>query len=378
MTRILAALLAYLLLWSSIAEAAYIGTGTSGGLAYFNATGNLTSSSAFTTNVLLKGGGAGNPPSASGITDNGTTVSSSEVLNWSGNATLGGTVTFSTNVTSGTPNGSSCLALNSSSLVVTTACSGGASLVLGTTGISGTGNATNGILYQATGAVLGEIATANNAVLSSSGTGVWSASTTLPSGIAATNMALTTPSLGAATATTINGNTITSGTGTLTIAAGKTLTDTSAVGAVLLLGTTGGGFTGYAGVSGCSAGAFLTALSTAGAGTCTTLTTAMLPTGTSPTYVTVATASPITLAATNQLTSAITTAGGGTINLPTAAQNLRTCVKDSTSAGFAAASWTIKATGTIDGVAGATGFVAGVSKGEWCFASYDGSNWLVE
>lgn len=39
-----------------------------------------------------------------------------------------------------------------------------------------------------------------------------------------TSPSLTTPSLGAATATSINGNVITTGTGTLTIAAGKTLT----------------------------------------------------------------------------------------------------------------------------------------------------------
>jgi hypothetical protein len=66
------------------------------------------------------------------------------------------------------------------------------------------------------------------------------------------------------TASTFNGNTFTAGTGTLTIAAGKTLTDTSGVGADILLGATGGGFAAYGGTS--SAGNVLTALSATGAG----------------------------------------------------------------------------------------------------------------
>ena len=60
------------------------------------------------------------------------------------------------------------------------------------------------------------------------------------------------------------GLTVTPTTGTLTIANGKTLTDTSGVGAKLLLGSTGGGFTGYGGAS--SAGNVLTAIGANGAG----------------------------------------------------------------------------------------------------------------
>ncbi len=52
---------------------------------------------------------------------------------------------------------------------------------------------------------VGGVATASSGVLVTSAGGVPSISTTLPSGLAATNLALTTPSLGAATATTING-----------------------------------------------------------------------------------------------------------------------------------------------------------------------------
>jgi hypothetical protein len=68
----------------------------------------------------------------------------------------------------------------------------------------------------------------------------------------------------AVTFTTVNGLTITTSSGTLTIANGETLTDTSGVGADLLLGSSGGGFTAYGGTS--SAGSVLTALSAAGAG----------------------------------------------------------------------------------------------------------------
>lgn len=62
---------------------------------------------------------------------------------------------------------------------------------------------------------------------------------------------MTTPTLGVASATSINKVAITApATGsTLTIADGKTLTDTSGIGASVLLGTTGGGFTAYAGGS---------------------------------------------------------------------------------------------------------------------------------
>lgn len=86
--------------------------------------------------------------------------------------------------------------------------------------------------------------------------------------VLATSPTLVTPALGVATATSINKVAITAPlTGaTLTIADGKTLTDTSGVGADLLLGATGGGFAAYAGTSG-AAHQWLTALSAAGAGT---------------------------------------------------------------------------------------------------------------
>lgn len=77
-------------------------------------------------------------------------------------------------------------------------------ITIGTTTIT-SGN-TNTILFQngaSPAGTIGEIATANNSVLSTNGSGVPSLSTTLPSGIAATNMALTTPAIGVATGTSL-------------------------------------------------------------------------------------------------------------------------------------------------------------------------------
>lgn len=55
-----------------------LASGTSGGILGYTASGTLASSAALTSNVLVKGGGAGATPTNSSITDNGTTVSSSE------------------------------------------------------------------------------------------------------------------------------------------------------------------------------------------------------------------------------------------------------------------------------------------------------------
>ncbi len=65
-------------------------------------------------------------------------------------------------------------------------------------------NAINTIMYASSANVLGSIAAANSSVMITSAGGVPSFSTTLPSGIAATNMNLTTPTLGVASATSIN------------------------------------------------------------------------------------------------------------------------------------------------------------------------------
>jgi hypothetical protein len=54
--------------------------GVSGGIPYFSSTTNEAASAILNTNVLMKGGGAGNPPTNSSITDNGTTVSTAEQI----------------------------------------------------------------------------------------------------------------------------------------------------------------------------------------------------------------------------------------------------------------------------------------------------------
>jgi hypothetical protein len=53
-------------------------SGTSGGVPYFSAANTWGTSGALTSNVLTKGGGAGNPPTNSSVTDNGTTVASTD------------------------------------------------------------------------------------------------------------------------------------------------------------------------------------------------------------------------------------------------------------------------------------------------------------
>lgn len=65
-------------------------------------------------------------------------------------------------------------------------------------------NAINTIMYASAANVLGSISAANSSVLVTSSGGVPSLSTTLPSGLAATNMTLTTPTLGVASATSIS------------------------------------------------------------------------------------------------------------------------------------------------------------------------------
>src|ERR1700689_718855 len=54
--------------------------GVSGGIPYFSSATQLAASALLTSNVLVKGGGAGVAPSNSSIIDNGTTVSTAEPI----------------------------------------------------------------------------------------------------------------------------------------------------------------------------------------------------------------------------------------------------------------------------------------------------------
>jgi hypothetical protein len=112
------------------------------------------------------------------------------------------------------------------------------------------------------------------------------------------------------------------------------------------------------------------------------ITAASSGTATIPTLATATGASPITITATNLLTTIVSmaTPAAATINLPTAVQTagFRECVKDGTT-NFATNNATVKSptSGTIDGVAGATGIVMNQAKQELCFIS-DGTNWFIE
>lgn len=76
-----------------------------------------------------------------------------------------------------------------------------AGITVGTSVVSG---GSGGILfYNTPGGTLSVLAPANNGVVSFNNTGVLQAPTSLPNGIAAANMVLTTPAIGAATGTTI-------------------------------------------------------------------------------------------------------------------------------------------------------------------------------
>jgi hypothetical protein len=63
------------------------GTVTSGGIPYFSNTTTETSSGILNSNILVKGGGAGGAPTNSSITDDGTTVSTAELVTFSGGST---------------------------------------------------------------------------------------------------------------------------------------------------------------------------------------------------------------------------------------------------------------------------------------------------
>ena len=119
--------------------------------------------------------------------------------------TLPTALTYPNVVLTGLPTGAgSIITINGTNCQLGTACpvpSG--PLAIGSTNITGAGAIPNGILYNSGGVpnVIGNLATCVSGVVGTNGSGVPSCSSTLPSGIAATNMALTTPSLGVATAT---------------------------------------------------------------------------------------------------------------------------------------------------------------------------------
>lgn len=172
--------------------------GTSGGIPYFGSSGELLSSAALTANAPVIGGGAGTTPSVG--------------------SRSGSTTTFAT--TSGSLGSGNCARFDASGNIVDqgSPCGASSGVTIGSTTV--TSGTNTRILYDNSG-ILGEYAI--------SGTGNV-AMTTSPS--------FTTPSLGAATATSINNLTITAPVtpSTLTIAASSSLI-TSGANAVTLTST---------------------------------------------------------------------------------------------------------------------------------------------
>lgn len=140
---------------------------------------------------------------------------------------------------------SNCMKLGNASLakIKTTAAWNGAvvGLAYGGTNANLTASA-NGLIYS-TASAMAILATANNGVLVTSGAGIPSISTTLPSGLAATNLSLTTPALGTPSAgvlTNCTGLPAAAFTGILPLSKGGTNTSLTAANGGILYSTASG------------------------------------------------------------------------------------------------------------------------------------------
>ena len=208
-------------------------TASNGGIFYSTATAGAILSGTATAGQILRSGSNAAPtwstavyPATSGANGN---VLTSDGTNWISSAAAGVTLLttkgdlfgFST-VNARVPVGST----NGQILQVDSVAATGLSYstptypaASGTAGQTLRSNGTNNVYSTATFAdtytasnllysnganTVTGLATANNGVLVTSGTGVPSISSTLPSGMSATNMSLTTPTLGVADATSVN------------------------------------------------------------------------------------------------------------------------------------------------------------------------------
>ena len=179
--------------------------------AYNAGTGSVSAVGVFASlNAALPAAGI----SAALIADNGAQASpialfrangvTKVTIDQSGNMNLGGlTVTSSFTATGLVTNAdlvSASITVGGATCTLGGSCSPGAGAIA--VGDSLTGGTPNGLLYNSANTI-GNLATANSGVLVTSSGGVPSISSTLPSGIAATNMALTTPTLGVAAGTSL-------------------------------------------------------------------------------------------------------------------------------------------------------------------------------
>lgn len=215
-------------------------TGTSGGIPYYNSSTTLTSSAALTANQAIIGGGAGNPPTASvvnianttgTITTSGTGNLGSTSLPWTNSffATNGyldwGNNNYRITHSSGALSFTGSVQLSNTALkIADTNASHYLSIVPGSNitadrnFVITTGDASRTLSMS------GDITTAANFTTSGANaltlTTTGSTNVTLPT----TGTLATLAGSEALTNKTYNGNTWTAGTGTLTIAAGKTIT----------------------------------------------------------------------------------------------------------------------------------------------------------
>lgn len=182
------------------------GTTTSGGIPYFSSTTVLTSSAILNTNVLIKGGGAGGAPTNSSITDNATTVTSTDTGGFVGPLfTSNGTTAGFTALSQGTTSAAVGACANAN-----TWCTQAPTSVTSTLEILPSVGATGFWFGTLSGSTL------TDSFVASNGTG---------NVVLTTSPTLVTPVLGVATATSINKVTITAPatSATLTLVTGSSL-----------------------------------------------------------------------------------------------------------------------------------------------------------
>lgn len=221
-----------------------IGSGTSGGILGFTGSGTIASSVALPANAIVLGGGAGATPTPLGSLGTTTTLlhgnasgaptfsavsltadvsgilpSANGGLN---NAFFGITGPASTLKTFTFPNADSTVLTDNAAVTV---AQGGSGRATGTTAYAliATGTTATGAQQTLPNGATTELLVGGGA----SALPVWTTATGSGAPVRATSPTLVTPTLGVATATSINGNTLTTGTYTLTGSAGKTLTFTN-------------------------------------------------------------------------------------------------------------------------------------------------------